>query len=967
MNAIGGVWAVLAVTVKRLYAERWLALAMLIGLVTAVALTVSIPLYADAIYYRVLTERLSAKTQQEAVRPPLAFHFRRVNRIGRRTQWEDILAADAYLTEAVGPALELPQELVVRFVQGKPYPLYPQGEARYTTRSRSLTRVPFATVSALAHLVTVVDGALPAAASPSPESAVEVLISEYMVGKLGLQVGETYLAMDGSWSREGLPPIPVRIAGVWRATDAQDERWFYPPSALDMMLLVPEETFAGRISAQLDDEIHLVIWRLVMDGSGLHAGDAEPLIARIAQVRQRASELDADLQVSPVDSLLAYRQGVAVLTTMLYAFSVPVFGLILAFIGLVMDLSVERRRTEIAVLRSRGATVRQVVASFALEGSILCACALAAGFPAAEAISLAMSRTRSFLEFTQEADLRTGLTMAALRVGLVVAGLTLLAQMLPAVGAARATVLSRKQEQARTRRLPWWQRFGLDVFLLVPAVYGAYVLHQQGSIVVPVMGDQPLPDRLSNPLFLIVPSLFVLAATLLVLRVLPLAMAGIAWVASRCRGTGLLIAARHLARSPGSYAVPLALLILTLSLAAYTGSLAQTLDEHLHDQAQYAIGADMHLEGDENPLQALVAGNDRSFTPQEVLQVGPRWAFRPVAEHLKLPGVQAATRVGQYPAVARVGGVSQSGAFMGVDRVDFPRVAFWRVDFAPCSLGSLMNALATPTEGVLVPREFMEQHDLDVGDRIEVTVDTYGQSNRLDLVIVGGFDLFPSWYPLQDIGRGELRFRPLFVGNLDHLFERAGGNFPYDVWLRTSPDADYAQIAQEAQALHLRAFDWQAPRISIQEEQRRPGRQGLFGLLSVGFIASALLTVLGFLLYSFFSYRRRAIELGVLRAMGLSVKQMTALLAWELVFLIGLGAAVGTGLGAWISRRFIPYLQVGVGPEALIPPYAVEIAWPAIGRIYLLLCVLFIVALVGLVWLLVRIKIFQAIKLGEAT
>jgi len=42
----------------------------------------------------------------------------------------------------------------------------------------------------------------------------------------------------------------------------------------------------------------------------------------------------------------------------------------------------------------------------------------------------------------------------------------------------------------------------------------------------------------------------------------------------------------------------------------------------------------------------------------------------------------------------------------------------------------------------------------------------------------------------------------------------------------------------------------------------------LLGLLSVGFITAAVLTVLGFILYAMFSFRRRFIELGMLRAVG---------------------------------------------------------------------------------------------------
>jgi putative ABC transport system permease protein len=160
-------------------------------------------------------------------------------------------------------------------------------------------------------------------------------------------------------------------------------------------------------------------------------------------------------------------------------------------------------------------------------------------------------------------------------------------------------------------------------------------------------------------------------------------------------------------------------------------------------------------------------------------------------------------------------------------------------------------------------------------------------------------------------------------------------------------------------------LDWEASLLKVYQEQRRPERQGLFGLLSVGFGAAALLTVLGFLLYALFSFRRRFIELGMLRAIGLSAWQMTLFLAWELAFLILTGLVVGTGLGAWASELFIPYLQVGSGPSARIPPFLVQIAWPAIFRIYALFGLLFIVALVVLAVLLMRMKIFQAVKLGE--
>jgi len=94
---------------------------------------------------------------------------------------------------------------------------------------------------------------------------------------------------------------------------------------------------------------------------------------------------------------------------------------------------------------------------------------------------------------------------------------------------------------------------------------------------------------------------------------------------------------------------------------------------------------------------------------------------------------------------------------------------------------------------------------------------------------------------------------------------------------------------------------------------------------------------------------------------------MTALLAWELVFLIAIGLIAGTGLGVLVSKLFIPYLQLGAQNIAHIPPFIVQIAWGRILEIYALFGLLFVVALAVLSGMLARMKIFQAVKLGETT
>jgi putative ABC transport system permease protein len=938
-------------------------LATALGLVTAVALTMSIPLYADAVYYRVLREELSG-AEGRTSRPPFAFLFHYMGASKGPVEWKDIQPLDAYLSGLAGSDLGLPQRGMARYFKTDTFGLFPQGDVAYADLDDPLTWVSFSFASSLEDHITILEGCFPAVADLAPESPIKVMVSEALALELGLQVGETYTAFANRELDEGRRTlqVPVRIVGVWRATDPQEEYWFYNPQALDDEMIVPEETFLGRIASYPDDEVYLGVWYLVMDGSDVHASDAVPLLARINAVQQTASSYlsGVDLFVSPEDALQNYQRAANLLTFLLYAFSVPIVGLILAFVGLVVGLAVGRQRNEIAVLRSRGATVIQVAGIAALEALLLGVVALVLGAPLGALIARVIGRTRSFLDFAVQPDLRVAVTGATLRLGAVAVGLAWVSQLLPTISAARHTIVTYKQERARSLRAPWWQRAWLDALLLIPAAYGVYLLNKQGSVALPGTDGSLTNDPFQNPLLFLVPALGIFSLTLFVLRILPLLMTVAAWIVSRTRGVGILLATRHLSRTPGFYAAPLMLLVLTLSLSAFTASLAETLDHHLYDQLYYQAGADMRLvESGEDTQAAARTAAAFGAAVNASEDAGPRWLFLPVSEHIKVAGVQAAARVGRYDATTQLSGGTQRGEFIGIDRIDFPHVAFWRRDFSPASLGTLMNALGATPNGVLVHYDFMYRHQLNVGDTFRIVVRTYGQPNPLDLQIVGGFDMFPTWYPNQE------KYEPLFVGNLDYLFNRAGGQFPHEVWLMTDEGVDYEQIVEGVRDLRLHVIDWKAPLVKVAEEQQRPERQGLFGVLSVGFIAAAFLTVMGFLLYAFFSFRRRFIELGVLRAIGLSSGQMMAFLAWELIFLLLVGLIVGTGLGVWVSNLFIPYLQVGSGPSAQIPPFEVVIAWPAILRIYVLFGLLFVAALGGLTALLLRIKIFQAVKLGE--
>ena len=144
-----------------------------------------------------------------------------------------------------------------------------------------------------------------------------------------------------------------------------------------------------------------------------------------------------------------------------------------------------------------------------------------------------------------------------------------------------------------------------------------------------------------------------------------------------------------------------------------------------------------------------------------------------------------------------------------------------------------------------------------------------------------------------------------------------------------------------------------------------PSRQGMLGLLSVGFLAASLLTVIGFFLYSLLSFQERFVQLGVLRAIGLTTWQMGVALALEQLFIILTGVAAGTAIAVLTAELFIPHLPISMGTHPGTPPYVVAIAWGDITRVYAIFGAMLLLGVGASLVSLMRMKIFQAVKMGE--
>jgi putative ABC transport system permease protein len=927
---------------KRLWNKRWLALSLVLGMLVAAALVIAIPVYSDGINASILQTSLSEGAGR---RQAFDFVFRYIGSWNGAVSEEQYAPVNEYLSQQAASQIGLPSLEQTRYLATSYLQLYPEGEKLVS--GNRLDRVKLAYVTNVFDHVQLIEGEFPKM-SDENNGNIEALVSLDLANALDLNPGETYVLYLPASGDTPAYQRSITISGLWIPDDSEDDFWsFYSDSSFEKKLLVPEESWWAAV-ADLANPIDEAAWRLTLDGSSITSERVSLLLARIIQAQNYTASLlpDTDLETSPVTALREYRSKAQSLSGSLFAFSAPVLGLVLFFLSLAAGLFIHSQKSEIAVLRSRGAPRLWILVVYLVEWGLLGLVAWALSLPVGLLLAGLMGRTQSFLDFSNAAAFTPHLGFQSAMMGLLAVVIGIVACLIPVWREGRNTVLSYKQERARSRKKPFWQRFYLDLACLLPALYGWYTLRSQGrlSLLGRAVGSA---DPFQNPLLFLLPSLFLLGCGLLALRVLPPLLNLLAALSTRLPGVTLPYVLRQYARSGRSYQGVLLLAICTVGLAAFVASEALSLDQTTHDSIYYSVGADLNLaEGGE-----YITGQDEDD------QDSGLWNFLPIEDHLTLPGVTAAARVGDYSVSLSGNGYKTSGRLLGIDRADFAQVAFFREDFANEPLISLLNRLAARPDAVLVDQQTWEDFGLNTGDSLTLKVDIQGETFEISSTVVGVFTRFPTWSP-ED---GEA----LFVANLDNIFESVGAIQPYDVWLETEQNADSSAIVTGINQMGVAVITVQDAQAQWQEAVQEPGRQGVLGMLSVGFLAAAGLAIVLVLLYILFSFRERAIQLGVLRAIGMTVRQMRQAMAGELTFLIVCSLLIGVGIGVLAVQLYVPYMPVqsGIGVDTL--SHISQIAWLAIGQIALW----FIAALGSGVALLIaaqrRMNLYQAIKLGE--
>ena len=301
----------------------------------------------------------------------------------------------------------------------------------------------------------------------------------------------------------------------------------------------------------------------------------------------------------------------------------------------------------------------------------------------------------------------------------------------------------------------------------------------------------------------------------------------------------------------------------------------------------------------------------------------------------------------------------QNLQLMGIVPHEFGEVVWSRSDLLPVHINEYLNILTEDPSAVFISRSIAESAGIRPGDKVSLS--WTGQVKPREVMVCGVIDYWPTINPNQDADGETPRF---IIANLGCLNE--GGNIrPYEIWMKRALGVTSEQIYQEFEEKDIKFDTIQNRQQDLVAAKNDPMLQGTNGMLTLGFIIIMTVTFIGFLIYWIFNIRERTLQFGILRAMGLSKRKLVGMIVWEQVLISGVAILVGVLVGTLSSNLFVPLLQMVYSPSEQVPPFLVVAYLEDYLRIFAILGVMLVVGGVVLGVIISRIKMDQALKLGE--
>ena len=986
--------------------KTWaLLLVVGVGMVAAVMLSCSVPLYSDVSMTAGLRGALTSTSQNadivvnstaEQISPPI---------INQATQ-----VLNQEFQDKIGPYLSPPQFSI----QTPVLPIdvkVPSSNGKSTFKDTDNQLQFFgSSMDQVSSHVTLVQGRLPRTKSNAvTNDDLEIALSIESAKSLKVTLGSiisTKVALVYIPVKREEHILPFHVVGIFKPPIGSDPYWHSTdflsvprgigplgPRGRIFTGLVSNETFISVIS-HLSPNVGLgslvlespfsLFWYYRFDASRIAIHDLATIVSSANTLQidisnnptfDHAPYLEKTQAFLPTDILGQYSSRIAIAQLPVTSLLVLVVGLVLFFVSMMAELLVERQSGAIAILRSRGASRNQIFGTLLTQSIGLGLLALVVG----PLLSILVVRliAQNVLSHTDQGALSiiSGSPLQVVQGVQWYALITVVAAvsaMVVAIGRAIGQdVLSIRRESARSTRLPLWQRLNLDIVAATIMIVGfgfSFYIINAGVL------DPQLTLILLSPLTLVGAVFLLIAGLLLFLRFFPYLLRFGAWVTARSRGASPMLALAQMARAPRQSVRMTLLLALATAFTIFTLIFIASQSQRIVDVAAYQSGADFS-----GTIQSGV------FTPQQVKEE--------TALYGTIPGVISAT-VGNTSSVTAAGSIlSLPIEIRAVDASTYAQTAIWTEQDSSQSLRSLMAQLSAQRERALSHLAVPAVVDASAWNALKLSSNAH-----FALKFTDGLVNFIATAEVQHIptvndhasasansgsvpNGGVLVDYPSLAKVYEQVFKANSASLPLNaVWLRTRDDAaSLTGIRRTLSKGELQLSSLNDRRAIMDSLYREPLYLDLIGVLALGATVALLLALAGNLIASWLSARSRLTNFAVLRALGAAPPQLAGTLAWEQCIIYATSIILGILFGAIFSALVVPQLiftSVGASSNAegltnsqfyvtqSVPP--IQVVVPA--ALFIALAILIAVCVMAL-GMMVRVvsqpSISQTLRLNE--
>lgn len=500
----------------------------------------------------------------------------------------------------------------------------------------------------------------------------EAILGNETSNFLQWELGKTIFLVPFADAQED--KVAVTIVGIAHPTDPTEDYWFSDLSEFrvnfdaeeeDADFVVPmyigESNFFDGIGKDYPMLLAQYRWYTFLRYNTLNALTA-------IQARDSLVNLESDinqglpraLAFTSLGNLVdTYERQLSLAKVLLFLFVALAIGVVLYYVILLAIMLARERGAEAAILRSRGASGRQAGALLGLgEGLLISIPAFALGPPIA--LLIARFLPTGDIELGQiEIGLSWSVYLGAAITVLICVGVFLAI----GIGIASKSIVAFLREHAREPTRSPIYRYAVDGVVLVSLALFWYQINSRSGFVTKDFEGAGLGVDLS---LLLGPFLVLVAASLILLRIMPWLLLGMSRLANFFSPLWLVHGLRRMSRDPISYGTLSILLMLATALIVFGSLFGTTLSRGQGDRVRYAIGGDIVMPPEYVPAH---------FPDAEAIMPLYRGNF--------------ATRGNQYAYIS-------SYSTLGVEPTLLPKVTWFRDDFADKNLEELLRPLRTP-------------------------------------------------------------------------------------------------------------------------------------------------------------------------------------------------------------------------------------------------------------------------------